>query len=161
LIQLNFHEHYRAVKKIGKGTFASVYLAQHKFSGKQFAVKAFVKEKIEQEEKGYACLYNEIKIMRALSSSHIVRLYEIWEADKTYYFVLDLCQGGVLTEKLSKARKYEQAAKISSMREIPLTEEDKRVYLKQLLKALSHMQKVGIMHRDIKPDNILLRSKLK
>lgn len=91
MIQLNFHEHFRAIKKIGKGTFASVYLAQHKFSGKQYAVKAFVKEKIEQEEKGYACLYNEIKVMRALNSPHIVKMYEVWEADKTYYFVLDLC----------------------------------------------------------------------
>lgn len=67
----------------------------------------------------------------------------------------------MLTEKLSKARKYEQAVKISSMRDIPLTEEDKRVYIKQLLKALAHMHKTGVMHRDIKPDNILLRTKTK
>jgi hypothetical protein len=36
-------------------------LAQHKFSGKQFAVKAFVKEKIEQEEKGYVIIYLFVK----------------------------------------------------------------------------------------------------
>ena len=47
------------------------------------------------------------------------------------------------------------------MREIPLSDEDKRMYMKQLLKALAHMSKSGIMHRDIKPDNILLRNKVK
>ena len=67
----------------------------------------------------------------------------------------------MLTEKLSKARKFEsrQAIKANSMREIPLNDEDKRIYMEQLLKALSHLSKVGIMHRDIKPDNIMLKQK--
>ena len=55
-----------------------------------------------------ACLYNEVKVMKGMNSSHIVRLYEVWEGEKSYYFVMDHCQGGVLTEKLSKARKFEQ-----------------------------------------------------
>ena len=99
--------------------------------------------------------------MRSLSCRQILKLYEVWEAEKSYYFVMEYCQGGVLTEKLSQARKFEQSQKIQSMRDIPFSNEDKRIYLKQLLRALSHMQKVGIMHRDIKPDNIMLRNRTK
>ena len=42
--QANFHENYKAYKKIGKGNFASVYLVEHKISKQKFAVKAFSKE---------------------------------------------------------------------------------------------------------------------
>lgn len=64
---MNFHDNFKAIKKIGKGTFANVYLCTHKFKGGTYAVKAFVKQKISVDEKGYACLYNELKIMRSMS----------------------------------------------------------------------------------------------
>ena len=48
----NFHAHYKAIKKIGKGNFASVYLVESTQTGVSYAVKAFSKELVFEEEKG-------------------------------------------------------------------------------------------------------------
>lgn len=48
----NFHAHYKAIKKIGKGNFASVYLVESTQTCESFAVKAFSKELVYEEEKG-------------------------------------------------------------------------------------------------------------
>jgi serine/threonine protein kinase len=45
------------------------------------------------------------------------------------------------------------------MRDIPFSDEEKRAFMYQLLQALAYMEKVGVMHRDIKPDNIMLKFK--
>jgi calcium-dependent protein kinase len=45
------------------------------------------------------------------------------------------------------------------MRDIPFSDEEKRDYMAQLLLALAYMEKVGVMHRDIKPDNIMIKNK--
>lgn len=56
LNQRGFHEQFKPKKKIGKGNFASVYLAEKLESGKNFAVKAFSKEAAYSEDKGKECL---------------------------------------------------------------------------------------------------------
>lgn len=60
LNQKSFHRHYKPIKKIGRGSFASVYLAFRLEDDKKFAVKAFSKENCYTEDDGKDALRNEI-----------------------------------------------------------------------------------------------------
>lgn len=53
----DFHKYFNAIKKIGKGNFASVYLAENIRDGKQYAVKAFAKKTIYENEKSKVCVF--------------------------------------------------------------------------------------------------------
>jgi calcium-dependent protein kinase len=78
LNQRGFHEQFKPKKKIGKGNFASVYLAEKLEDGRSFAVKAFSKEAAYSEDKGKECLIKEIEVMRSLSHPNCMRLYEVF-----------------------------------------------------------------------------------
>lgn len=54
---MNFHFWYKAIKKIGKGNFATVYLVESKETGFQYAVKAFLKDTLYTQKKGRVKLY--------------------------------------------------------------------------------------------------------
>lgn len=100
LNQVAFHEHYRPIKKIGKGNFASVYLVENIRDGCQCAVKAFAKEAAYSEKKGKECLIKEIEIMRHLKNPHNMKLKEVFESDNSLYIVFELLDGGQLYEKI-------------------------------------------------------------
>ncbi|KRX04384.1 Protein kinase-like domain [Pseudocohnilembus persalinus] len=206
IIQYGFHEHYKPKKKIGKGSFACVYLAEHLKTGKDFAVKAFLKEKLNEEDKGFECLYNEINMLKVLNHPNIMTLYEVWESENSYYFILNLCQHGSLTEQISLAKKYKKNLQLlkkqksqnfeesthtggsqkilpnnqglsslnhlnqlnstsilnqNQIQRVPplLIKSEIKYVMKQLLSALAHTYNKQIMHRDIKPDNIMISAK--
>lgn len=87
---------------------------------------------------------NEIKILRMVDHENIVKLYEVYETDSSVYLVLELLEGGELFHRIPFMNNYEDT--------------DIKTLMKNLLSALAHMHELGIMHRDIKPDNILLES---
>lgn len=59
-----FHQDFAVIKKIGKGTFAKVYMVSKRSSGVIYAVKVFDKQHMSQQPLGQASLINEIKIIR-------------------------------------------------------------------------------------------------
>ena len=73
-----FHDLFRPIKKIGKGNFASVYLAERKEDGRMVAVKAFSKELIYSQEKGKDSLINEISLLRKLNHESILKLHGVF-----------------------------------------------------------------------------------
>jgi calcium-dependent protein kinase len=77
--QRQFHESFKAHKKIGKGNFASVYLADRLEDGRSFAIKAFSKEVAYAQERGKDSIKNEIQLMRELNHPSIIRLHEVYE----------------------------------------------------------------------------------
>jgi serine/threonine protein kinase len=146
-VLVSFHDDYKAIKMIGRGSFAKVYLVESKTNGKSFAVKAFTKESMAVSNKANAkpSMLNEIEIMRNLDHENIIKLYEVYETDKSIYLVLELIQGKSLYEVLKKTNFKEDP---TSTRVINL--------IRSLLDALAYLASKGIMHRDLKPDNILL-----
>jgi serine/threonine protein kinase len=70
---------FKAKKKIGKGAFATVYLAERLRDKKMVAVKAFSKEKQYAGDKGRESLENEVKLMRKLNHGNIMHLEGVYE----------------------------------------------------------------------------------
>lgn len=104
--QRGFHEQFKPKKKIGKGNFASVYLAEKIETGRNYAVKAFSKEAAYSEDKGKECLIKEIEIMRALNHRNCMRLHEVFESDNSLYIVVELLEGGLIYDKIKAKEKF-------------------------------------------------------
>ena len=95
-VQTNFHGKFKALKIIGRGSFATVYLVENKESKQKYAVKAFHKEQVCKQPKGKDALVNEIDMMRRLNHRFIMRLDEVHETGNSIYLVLEMLEGGEL-----------------------------------------------------------------
>lgn len=94
------------------------------------------------QEKGKAALRNEIDILSEIRHDNLMALYGIYESSKTVYIVLEYHKGETLIEFLEKQKSF--------------GESDLRRILKPILDALSYLHKLKIMHRDVKPENIIV-----
>jgi len=128
---------------LGKGAFGKVNLCVHKLSEQLVAVKSLHKQYLESEDNN-SKLQNEISLLKMLMHKNVMRLYETFPNDHYLLIVLELCSGGDLLGYVRKRRK--------------LTEPIAKLIFKQILDGLSYCHSKGIVHRDIKLDNILLNS---
>ncbi|MDR3547286.1 MAG: protein kinase, partial [Candidatus Pacebacteria bacterium] len=110
--------------------------AEHKF-----AVKQIMKDKLTKEQ--LRSLKDEVKIMLALKSEHVVRLYATMQTKTHYYLVMEYCGGGDLDRLQGKK----------------LSERIVQRIVHQLGKGLKVLFDNGIVHRDLKLSNLLLSSK--
>ncbi|CAD8060351.1 unnamed protein product [Paramecium primaurelia] len=145
--QWQFHQMFRVYKKIGKGNFASVYLAQKIEDSKKMAIKAFSKQAAYAEENGKEAILNELKIMRQLNHSHIMQMYEVYETQNSLYVALELLEGGSLYD-LIKEKTLLSTTQIQQI-------------MVGVLQGLNHMHQKNIMHRDLKLENILFKQQRK
>lgn len=146
-VQCDFHTKFNTVKMIGKGSFARVYLVENKETKERMAVKAFSKEYLLSQPKGKDSLVNEIEIMQRLKHPYIMNLEEIHESKNSIYLVLELLEGGELLQHISE--------------KATLTFKDYWKVMRCILEALAYMAENRIMHRDLKPDNMILKEKNK
>lgn len=89
----------------------------------------------------------EIDIMRQLDHPNIVRLFEVFQDEKRFYLVTELCNGGELFDEITKRSHF--------------SEQDAATIIKQVLSAVGYCHSKSICHRDLKPENILLDSSSK
>ena len=144
-LQCDFHDKFHTIKMIGKGSFARVYLVQDKKNHQKYAVKAFSKEYLLSQNKGRESLINEVEVMQKLKHEFVMNLKEIHESKNSIYLVLELLEGGELLNYISHQKK--------------LTLQDCHRIMFCILSALSYMSSKKIMHRDLKPDNMILKKK--
>ena len=133
-------ERYRMEKELGHGGMATVYLARDLKHGRDVAVKV-VHPRLTSAL-GADRFLREIEIVAQLQHPHIVPLYDSGEADGSLYYVMPFETGLSLREKLA--------------REGPLPAEDVVAILRDVCDAVGHAHESGVVHRDIKPDNVLL-----
>jgi len=128
------------------GAFSKVFRVENKKTNEVFACKELIKTKIKDEEK----FRNEIEIMSKCDHPNIVKLIEIYE-DKRYYDIIteELC-GGTLLERLME--KMEDDGETFS-------EKDAAIIFKQIISAINYCHKKGIVHRDLKMENVLFVDK--
>lgn len=144
LIRTDFHIRYSVAKIIGSGAFANVYEATEKASDTRFAVKGFNKSFLEQENKGKQALWNEISVMKLLNQKNLLKLYEVHETKNSIYLVFDIIEGGEL-------------AKFMESKKNGISEPEVIQIVYGLLKGIDHMSDKTFAHRDLKPNNIMLR----
>ena len=134
-----FKEHYLIGNKIGSGKFAEVFIATNKLNGIQFAVKVIKKRRLDRYER--ESMNNEISVLTTLQHPGIVKFVDAFYSKSRMYIVLDLVSGINLSQKVICGETSEK--EIKSI-----------VY--QLLKIVKYMHSIGVIHRDIKLENIMM-----
>ncbi|KAI8628642.1 Serine/threonine-protein kinase ATG1 [Xylariaceae sp. FL1651] len=147
--------------EIGKGSFAQVYMGKHKVSGAAVAIKSVELARLNKKLKEN--LYSEIKILKKLRHPHIVALHDCVESSTHINLIMEYCELGDLSLFIKKRDKlithpatYDLARKYPSIPGSGLNEVVIRHFLKQLASALQFLREGNFVHRDIKPQNLLL-----
>lgn len=135
-------EFYRIGKMLGKGAFGRVNLAIHKLTEQLVAVKSINKQFLNEDESSKKKVMQELLILQKTRSQGIVKLFDSFETNKHIVFVMELCGGGDLLNYVRKRRK--------------LKEDLARYIFRQVVSGLEYCHAKGIVHRDIKLDNLLL-----
>jgi serine/threonine protein kinase len=132
---------YVVEREVGRGGMATVYLAHDVRHTRLVALK--VLDPGVSESLGTARFLREIELAAGLSHPHAVPLYDSGEADGLLYFVMPYIDGETLRVRLARERA------------LPL-EETVRI-ARQIADALDYAHEQGVVHRDVKPENVLLR----
>ena len=136
-----FDNRYRIEKVIGIGGMAIVFKATDMLMRRTVAVK-ILKDEISADEQSVKRFINESKAVAMLSHPNIVNIYDVSVRDNIKYIVMEFVEGITL-------KNYMKHREVLNLREIVS-------YTTQILRALDHAHKKGIVHRDIKPQNIML-----
>lgn len=140
-----------ATKILGSGSFASVYQGLRESDGKTVAIKRIIMA--NQKEPKRVC--SEIEMMQKINHPNIVAYYHVVRGEKIWYIMMEYCDRGTLDDVI-KYVKTKKNASLDSSDIFSNIEKDVHYYLVQLKDALSYIREMGMIHRDIKPPNILL-----
>ncbi|KAL7918933.1 hypothetical protein ACQKWADRAFT_215630 [Trichoderma austrokoningii] len=148
-------------KEIGKGSFAQVYMGWHKETRAAVAVKSVELDRLNKKLREN--LYGEIQILKTLRHPHIVALHDCLESATHINLVMEYCELGDLSLFIKKRDKlfthpatHDMARKYPSPHDSGLHEVIIRHFLKQLASALEFLRSKNYVHRDVKPQNLLL-----
>ena len=140
-------DEYTLTQFLGKGTFGEVYLTRKDGSNNLYATKRMDRTMVDNPRyKKY--FNNEISILKILSNNNnIIHLEKKKETVHNYYLIMEYCNGGSLQQCLRRYKEtYHQ----------PFTEEIVQHLMRQIVGAVKHIHSNGIIHRDLKLDNILV-----
>ena len=135
-------EKYKKLEKIGEGTYATVYRAQDETTGQQVALKEI---RLNPDEGAPSTALREISFMRELSHPNIVKLIEVIHTPQSLCLVFELLQHD-LKYLLDMRRKQKK----------PFSLEQIQSVMYQILSGLAFCHDRKILHRDLKPQNLLL-----
>ncbi|XP_035239654.1 serine/threonine-protein kinase BRSK2-like [Anguilla anguilla] len=134
--------HYLIGKTLGEGSFAKVREGLHVITDEKVAIKVIDKHKVKNDDYVMKNLYREGHIHQMIRHPNIAQLLDVMETDNNYYLVTELCLGGNLMSRIYERRHLEE-------REV-------QKYIRQLIMAVEHLHRAGVVHRDLKIENLLL-----
>lgn len=148
----DFHDAYTIDfgNVLGIGSFGRVLMGRCKASGRACAVKQISRAEQRHDETDRSfntrmqALKQEITIMQELEHRNIARFYGHFKDDLYSYIILQLCTGGRVIEFIARTQEYRES--------------DAAFLMHQVFDALGYMHGRKIIHRDVKPDNLLLES---
>jgi len=130
-------KYYVPLETIGEGAYGKVFKVRHRVTGKTYAIKMLKKKDIK--------ILNEIKILRKLDHPNIMKVYEYFSSEYCWYFVEEYVAGGDLYEQICKLQYYNEVTASNIM--------------KQIFSFVSYLHQMNIVHRDIKPKNMMVSNK--
>lgn len=136
----NLKHRYEFLETLGKGTYGKVKKARER-SGRLVAIKSIRKEKIKDEQ-DLIHIRREIEIMSSLCHAHIITIYEVFENKDKIVIVMEYASRGDLYDYIFEKRN--------------ITEREARHFFRQIVSAVHYCHQNGIVHRDLKLENILL-----
>ncbi|SDG96407.1 serine/threonine protein kinase [Alteribacillus persepolensis] len=141
LIGQRISDRYHIEEKIGGGGMAHVYKAQDIILERPVAVKV-LQPQYNSDEEFIRRFHREAQAATSLAHPNIVNIYDVGEEENLYYIVMEYIEGETLKEKIQHQG--------------PLPLEQSVELMGKILEAMGHAHANGIIHRDIKPHNILL-----
>ena len=134
------------MKKLGEGSYSKVYLGQNQNTHEFYALKRIELNSLSKTNNGFDQIENEIKIMRKLEHPNIISLHEVIHSpsEDVIYFVTEYANCGSLSQIINSGYDFDpkQIQKIFA----------------QIVSGISFIHKNSIVHQDIKPANLLLKS---
>jgi len=152
---------YRVEAIIGEGGFGNTYMATNCETGERIAIKEFFWRGVtERDDMTGSISVSDISLyevfkqqkekfrkeaarLQQFNNPHIVRVYDQFEENGTAYYVMDFIDGESLSEKMKRTG-------------LPLTEQEVRELLPQMLDALKCVHDAGLLHLDLKPGNLMV-----
>src|SRR6266852_9753613 len=136
-----FDGRYQVVRKLGAGGMANVYLADDQELGRQVAIK-ILNDRHAGDEQFVERFRREAQNAAGLNHPNIVSIYDRGEAEGTYYIAMEFLDGRSLKELIVQRGPAPVTVSVE--------------YARQILSALRFAHRHGIVHRDIKPHNVLV-----
>ena len=136
-------KYYHFEKIIGTGASGKVYLVSHRESNERFACKVIKKDGSMNDAQS---MTTEIEIMKRIRHRHIVSLYELFESAQCMWLILELVEGTGLRGVLADIKHYSEVIAAR--------------YIKQILLGVHYLHSQGVIHRDLKLDNMLLHGEV-
>lgn len=138
-------DNYSLYKIIGQGSFGTVYECKDTNTGEILAVKCINIFQLKSLNL-IDYLKNEISILTTLKHPNIIKLHEVKQTKEHIYLIMELCRGLTLTEYLLEFTKNKRTVPSLIARKI----------IKQIASAMMYYNELGIVHRDLKSDNIII-----
>ena len=129
-------------EELGFGGFAKVVEGIHIPTGEKVAIKILDKNKLYSDSLALKRIKLEISILKNTRHKNIIKLYEVMETPQKIYLIMEYCKGGELFNYI--------------IRKKHLSEEQSCKFFHEIIDALEYLHVQNIVHRDIKPQNILL-----
>lgn len=139
-----FDNRYEIIRRLGSGGMADVYLARDTHLGRDVAIKILYKRYANDEE-FVARFRQEAQSAAGLNHPHIVSIYDRGEADGSYYIAMEYLEGQSLKDLIAEKGRLEPAEAIG--------------IAEQILQALQFAHEHQVIHRDIKPHNIVINGR--
>mgnify|MGYP000881970376 CR=1 FL=1 len=140
----NMAEFYKICEKIGKGCFGKVYRVFHDLTGQYRALKIIKKKTINLQD-GDKEFLKEIEVLSQIEHPNIIKIFEYFEVDDSYFLIVELAKGYELMDAIIELDKF--------------TEKQAIFIMEQLFSCVSYMHSKGILHRDLKLENIMTETK--
>ena len=132
---------YDVIKQLGKGGYGKVYEVKNKKTGELRACKHLSKLNIKNLDK----FRREIEILKKMDHPNIIRIYEVYESERSLYIVMEECKGGEIFDRIIEHIQNKQM----------YSEKDAAIIFQQVMSCIQYCHNQNICHRDLKPENIL------
>jgi|GEM_PF-1464018 len=135
---------YLLHEKVGEGGFGVVYRAEQVKLSREVALKILKKGDDAKHEQRIEAFLNEARVAAKLSDPHLVQVFDVGESDGEHYLSMEFVDGGSLAQQIRRSGPIEWPRALRLLRD--------------LAQALKAAHSAGLVHRDVKPGNVLLTS---